>query len=115
MGAVTIAVPQGSRWCRLLPSALERSRRSEQALTLAITEMYVQGVSTRKVTAILEQLRGTLSVSSTQISHTASQLDQQLERWRNRPLDAVTYPYLILDARYEQIRRETSIAKFPEW
>jgi putative transposase len=106
MGAVTVAVPQVRGEVDFYPSALERGRRSERALTLAIAEMYVQGVSTRKVTAILEQLAGTLSISSTQVSHAAAQLDEQLEGWRNRSLKEVAYPYLILDARYEKVRRE---------
>lgn len=106
MGALTVAVPQVRGELDFYPSALERGRRSERALTLAIAEMYVQGVSTRKVNAILEQLAGTLSISSTQVSHAAAQLDEQLEGWRNRSLKELAYPYLILDARYEKVRRE---------
>jgi len=63
--------------------------------------MYVQGVSTRKVAAVLEELCGT-SVSSIHISHRASRLDAELESWRSRPLPA--FPYVILDARYEKVR-----------
>jgi transposase-like protein len=76
--------------------------RSEQALKLALAEMYVQGVSTRKVAAIVEQLCGS-SVSSTQVSHCAAQLDVELEAWRTRPLGL--YPYILLDARYEKVRQ----------
>lgn len=68
--------------------------------------MYVEGVSTRKVSSILQQLAGTLEISSTQVSRASAQLDGQLESWRNRRLDAAAYPYLILDARYEKVRRE---------
>jgi transposase-like protein len=64
--------------------------------------MYVQGVSTRKVSAIVEQLCG-VSVSSSQVSQCAAQLDQELQAWRTRPLGA--FPYLILDARYEKVRQ----------
>jgi transposase-like protein len=106
LGEMTVAVPQVRGEIGFYPSALERGRRSERALTLAIAQMYVQGVSTRKVTAILEQLAGTLEISSTQVSRAAAQLDTQLEAWRNRRLDAVAYPYLIIDARYEKVRRD---------
>ena len=83
------------------PSALKKGVRSEQALKLALAEMYVQGVSTRKVSAILEQLCGT-SLSSTQVSQCAARLDAELEIWRTRPLE--TCAYLIIDARYEKVR-----------
>ena len=85
------------------PSALEKGIRSEQALKLALAEMYVQGVSTRKVSAIVEQLCGT-TVSSTQVSQCAAKLDAELQAWRNRPLGA--FPYLVLDARYEKVRHD---------
>jgi len=81
--------------------ALEKGVRSEQALKLALAEMYVQGVSTRKVAAIVEELCGS-SVSSTQVSKCAAKLDVELEAWRNRPLGA--FPYLVIDARYEKVR-----------
>jgi transposase-like protein len=106
LGEMTVAVPQVRGELGFYPSALERGRRSERALTLAIAQMYVQGVSTRKVTAILEQLAGTLEISSTQVSRAAAQLDTQLDAWRNRRLDTVAYPYLIIDARYEKVRRD---------
>ena len=74
-----------------------------RALTMSLAEMYVQGVSTRKVKAITEQLCGA-SVSSAQVSSAAALLDTELEKWRNRPLDE--YPYLFLDAYYEQVRED---------
>jgi transposase-like protein len=80
--------------------------RSERALKLAIAEMYVQGVSTRKVTRILEQMCG-LEITSTQVSRAATLLDEQLEQWRTRPLGEV--PYLVLDARYEKVRRNGTV------
>lgn len=106
LGEMTVAVPQVRGEVEFYPSALERGRRSERALTLAIAQMYVQGVSTRKVTAILQQLAGTLEISSTQVSRAAAQLDAQLAAWRKRPLDTVAYRYLIIDARYEKVRRD---------
>lgn len=83
------------------PHALEKGLRSERALKLAIAEMYVQGVSTRKVVEVTRELCG-LDVSSTQVSRSAQLLDDELEQWRNRPLGNV--PYVILDARYEKVR-----------
>jgi len=84
------------------PQAFERGLRSERALTMAIAEMYVKGVSTRKVVAITEKLCG-LSVSSTQVSRAAQQLDEELASWRERELGET--PALILDARYEKVRQ----------
>jgi len=106
LGEMTVAVPQVRGEVEFYPSALERGRRSERALVLAIAQMYVEGVSTRKVNSILQQLAGTLEISSTQVSRASAQLDGQLESWRHRRLDASAYPYLILDARYEKVRRD---------
>lgn len=101
IGPITFSVPQVRGETDFYPSALEKGLRSEQALKLALAEMYVQGVSTRKVSAIVEQLCGT-SVSSTQVSQCAARLDSELAAWRTRPLQA--FPYLVLDARYEKVR-----------
>jgi putative transposase len=100
LGKLQLQVPQ-TRGVEFYPSALERGERSERALKLALAEMYVQGVSTRKVKAIVEELCGS-EVSSTQVSRCAAQLDEVLERWRNRPLGK--FSRLILDARYEKVR-----------
>jgi len=75
-------------------------------MTIAIAEMYVQGVSTRKVTKIVEELCG-LEVTSTQVSRAAAELDKQLDAWRNRALGEVIY--LILDARYEKVRIDGTV------
>ncbi len=75
-------------------------------MILAMAEMYVQGVSTRKVTAIVEGLCG-LEVTSTQVSRAAAVLDEQLDAWRNRPICQITY--LMLDARYKKIRHDGAI------
>jgi len=105
VGNITFSVPQ-VREGNFYPEALEKGLRSERALTLALAEMYVQGVSTRKVKAITEQLCG-VSVSSTQVSNAASLLDSELEKWRERPLGE--YPYLYLDAYYEQVREDGQV------
>lgn len=104
LGAMELRVPQvrdvedGESF---YPNALERGTRSERALTAAIAEMYVNGVSTRKVKAITEKLCG-LQVTSTQVSRATQLLDEELTAWRERPLGR--FPYVILDARYERVR-----------
>jgi transposase-like protein len=102
IGPIPLRVPQVRGDLSFYPNALEKGVRSEQALKLALAEMYVQGVSTRKVSAIVEQLCGT-AVSSTQVSQCAAALDTELQAWRTRPLGA--FPYLVLDARYEKVRQ----------
>lgn len=101
LGPITFSVPQVRGDTQFYPSALEKGLRSEQALKLALAEMYIQGVSTRKVSAIVETLCGH-SVSSTQVSQCAARLDTQLKDWRERPLGS--FAYLIVDARHEKVR-----------
>ena len=105
LGRLSLKVPQ-TRDVEFYPSALERGERSERALKLAVAEMYVQGVSTRKVAEITQELCG-LDVSSSQVSRAAELLDEELEAWRERPLGTV--PYVILDARYEKVRHGGSV------
>lgn len=105
VGEITFAVPQ-VREGGFYPQALEKGLRSERALTLALAEMYVQGVSTRKVKAITEQLCG-VSISSSAVSEAAGQLDAELSKWRERPLGE--YPFLFLDAYYEQVREDGQV------
>lgn len=105
LGTLQLEVPQ-TRGVEFYPTVLERGERSERALKLAVAEMYVQGVSTRKVAAITAELCG-LEVNSTQVSRAAALLDDELQAWRNRPLGEI--PYLILDARYEKIRHGGSV------
>lgn len=102
MGNITFAVPQ-TRHSDFHPQALDKGMRSERALKLALAEMYIQGVSTRKVAAITEQLCG-VEISSTQVSRATAELDETLQAWRKRPLGR--YRYLYLDARYEKVRQE---------
>ena len=105
MGSLTVAVPQ-VREGGFYPQSLEKGVRSERALKLALAEMYVQGVSTRKVAAITEQMCG-FEVSSTQVSRAAAELDTIFEAWRTRPLGE--YPYMYLDARYEKVRLDGQV------
>jgi putative transposase len=100
VGEITFAVPQ-VREGGFYPSALEKGLRSERALVAALAEMYVQGVSTRKVKAITEELCG-VEISAAQVSRATAQLDDALQEWRERPLDEIAYLYV--DARYEKVR-----------
>ena len=105
VGDVTLQVPQvrgvPADLVGFYPRSLEKGLRSERALKLAIAEMYVQGVSTRKVAQITQELCG-VEVTSAQVSRASQLLDEELEIWRTRPLGEI--PYLVLDARYEKVR-----------
>ena len=105
VGEMTFAIPQ-VREGGFYPRSLEKGMRSERALMMTLAEMYVQGVSTRKVAAITEQLCGT-HISPSQVSRAAQTLDEELEVWRNRPLGEIVYLYL--DARYERVRQAGSV------
>jgi putative transposase len=100
LGQLNLQVPQ-VRKGDFYPSALERGTRSERALKLAVAEMYVQGVSTRKVAAITEQLCG-FEITSSQVSRATAELDEVFAQWRERPLGPM--PYVQMDARYEKVR-----------
>ena len=102
---VTFAVPQ-VREGGFYPSALEKGLRSERALTMTLAEMYVQGVSTRKVKVITEQLCG-MEISSMKVSRATMQLDEILQEWRERSPGEILY--LLLDARCEKIRQAGQI------
>lgn len=101
LGELPLKVPQ-TRDGEFYPQSLEKGLRSERALLLAIAEMYVQGVSTRRVKRIVEELCG-MEVSSTQVSRAAAELDELLEAWRTRQLGR--YRYVVLDAQYEKVRQ----------
>jgi putative transposase len=105
VGDITFAIPQ-VREGGYYPEALEKGIRSERALTITLAEMYVQGVSTRKVATIIEQMCGS-EVSSTQVSKAAAMLDDKLEKWRNCELGETVYLYL--DARYEKVRQDGQV------
>lgn len=105
LGALKLQVPQ-VRESNFYPSFLERGLRSERALSLSLAEMYIQGVSTRKVSAILEEMCG-FEVTSMDVSRSAKLLDEEFGLWRSRPLSQ--YIYLVLDARYEKVRQSGSV------
>ena len=101
VGTLELRVPQ-DRLGRFSTELFERYQRSEKALVGTLAEMYVQGVSTRKVKAVTEALCGhTFSASS--ISAINKSLDESLKAFAERRLGE-SYPYLILDARYEKVR-----------
>ena len=103
IGKLELRVPR-DRNGEFSTALFERYQRSEKALVAALAEMYVQGVSTRKVTAITEELCGH-RFSASSISTINKGMDEALARFAARPLDEV-YPYLILDARYEKVRED---------
>ena len=105
VGELTVSIPQ-VRNGDFYPSSLEKGLRSERALKLAVAEMYVQGVSTRRVAAVVEKLCGA-QISSTTVSRAAAELDGVLELWRNRSL--CSFPYVYLDARYESVRQNGKV------
>lgn len=100
LGDLDLRIPQ-VRSSEFYPSALERGTRSERALKLALAEMYVQGVSTRKVKAITQQLCG-FEVTSAQVSRATAELDEHFKQWRERALGQMAY--VQVDARYEKVR-----------
>jgi len=102
LGKLQLAVPQvRDSEEDFYPSCLEKGLRSERALKAALAEMYIQGVSTRKVKAITEALCG-YEVTSSQVSRITKELDGQFEQWRDRPLGKIRH--LMVDARYEKVR-----------
>ena len=107
VGTISLRVPQ-DRSGHFSTQVFEQYQRSEKALVAALAQMYVQGVSTRKVAAITEELCGH-EFSASSISEITGRLDEQLQQFSRRPLEQ-EFPYVILDARYERVREEGMIA-----
>lgn len=107
VGRLVLAVPRDRAGC-FAPSIFPRYQRHEQALLLTLTECYLQGVSTRKVRHVVEMLAGE-SVSASLVSAATKRLDASLAAWRMRRLDGQPFLYLIVDAHYERIRRESQV------
>jgi len=106
VGEMSLAVPT-ERSGRFRTKVFANYQRSELAYVLALQEMYLQGVSTRKVRQITEELCGT-SFSASTVSRLTKRLDEDLARWRSRRLTE-SYPYVIVDARYERVRQNERI------
>src|SRR5690554_3359433 len=102
VGTLSLLVPM-DREGTFKTELFDRYQRSEKALVLSLMQMYLEGVSTRKVEDITEVLCGT-SFSKSTVSRLTGQLDVELAAWRERRLEAVAYPYLVVDARYEHVR-----------
>ena len=102
-GELALSVPQVRECEPYHPSMFARWQRSERALLVACGEMYFQGVSTRNVQNVLQEMCG-LDVSSMTVSRVAAELDEKLTAFRSRRLDHTAWVYLMLDARYEKVR-----------
>lgn len=103
LGELDLLVPQVRNCEPYHPSLFARWQRSERALLVACGEMYFQGVSTRNVQKVLEEMCG-LEISSATVSRVATELDEKLSAFRERRIDHAVWEYLMLDARYEKIR-----------
>ena len=101
VGTMVLRVPQ-DRAGHFSTQVFEQYQRSEKALVAALAQMYVQGVSTRKVAAITEELCGH-EFSASSISTITARLDGQFEEFSRRPLEE-EFPYVVVDARYERVR-----------
>ena len=99
-GPIQLRIPQ-ARNGDFYPGCLEKGLRSDRALKTAVAEMYINGVATRRVEAITKELCG-FEVSSTQVSRMTKLLDEELQKWRERPLRA--FRFIFVDARYEKVR-----------
>jgi transposase-like protein len=113
VGELALSVPQvrgiGTGACEPYhPSMFARWQRSERALLVACGEMYFQGVSTRNVQSVLQEMCG-LEISSMTVSRVAAELDEKLSVFRARRLDHTSWEYLMLDARYEKVRVEGKV------
>lgn len=107
MGSIPLQVPQVRESSQpFYPKSIEKGSRSERALKLAVAEMYLQGVSTRKVEAITKELCG-LEFSSSDVSRMTKLLDDEFQKFRDRPLGR--YPYVFLDAQYHKVRYQGSV------
>ena len=102
-GTLNLRIPKTAKHVdeAFYPQSLERGLRSQRAMMLTVAEMYVTGVSTRRVEKVMQSM-GIENISSTQVSRANQKMDEALKAWRGRPLDKVSY--LILDARYEKVR-----------
>lgn len=105
MGALDLQIPQ-VRGLSFYPQCLEKGSRSEKALKLAVAEMYLKGVSTRKVEAITQALCG-MDFTSTQVSRATKELDDEFEIFRNRLLGS--FKYIFLDATYLKVRHNGTV------
>lgn len=109
VGSIALAVPKLRKGSYFPEWLLQARKRSEQALMGVVAECYLQGVSTRRVDAVVQQL-GIEGISKSQVSELAAHLDAQVEAFRHRRLDSEGYPYVWLDAMYVKSREDGRIA-----
>jgi putative transposase len=107
VGSLVLHVPQ-VRDGSFSPTLFARYQRSEQAFVLALMEMVLNGVSTRKVAAITEELCGTRFSRST-VSHLCTALDARVQAWNERPLGGQAYPFVMVDALVVKVRRDDAV------
>jgi transposase-like protein len=107
-GELSLSIPQVRSCEPYHPGLFARWQRSERALLVACAEMYYQGVSTRNVQSVLQEMCG-LEVSAMTVSRVAAELDEKLAEFRSRRLDTTSWPYLMIDARYEKVRVEGKV------
>src|ERR1700728_70370 len=101
LGEIELLIPRKREGSAYFPSFLEPRRRSEQAIVAVVLEAYVNGVSTRKVDRLVEQL-GIAGMTKDRVSAICRGLDEQVDAFRNRPLQGA-YPYLWLDAKHVKV------------
>jgi len=104
IGKLEFEVPQ-VREGGWFPQVFERYQRSEKSLLCAMREMVVMGVSTRKVSNVLNEMAG-FELSASTVSNAMVDLDAEIKKFRHRSLSEHSYPYLVIDARYEHIRKQ---------
>ena len=109
VGSIQLEVPKLRQGTYFPEWLLEHRKRSERALLGVVAECYVRGVSTRKVDAVVKQM-GIEGIGKSQVSELAASLDEQVEAFRNRPLESEGYPYVWLDAMYVKSREDGRIA-----
>jgi putative transposase len=107
-GKVLLKIPQVRGGLEFYPSSIEKGIRSERALKLAMAEMYVKGVSTRKVSDIVEILCGS-TISSSQVSRVSKELDEEIAGWKTESIGQIQY--LVLDATYQTVRMGNKATK----
>ena len=107
IGSITLRVPR-TRDGKFSTELFERYQRNEKALISTMLEMYVQGVSTRKVTKVMEELCGQ-TYSKSFVSSLTKQLDKDVNEWRNRDISIIKYPYLLVDVVYIKVRENRRV------
>ncbi len=110
MGKMELQVPQVRGTEPYSPLFFAKWQRSERALLIACAEMYFMGISTRKVKNVLQKMCG-FELSASTVSCVAAELDEKISEFRNRRLDAVAWPYLIVDATYLNVRQHGRVRK----